>query len=121
MGVIVGLVVLVLIFWGFAHFVLGPILTWSKKRQIKAGVHSVSRAPDMNYQARLNAEALGDELKRNAAAMPAPPSAPASGALLSTNPLDLASQLKELTDLHHSGALTADEFQASKAKLLDKG
>lgn len=73
MGVIVGLVVLVLIFWAFAHFVLGPILTWSKKRQIKAGVHSVSRASDMNYQARLNAEALGDELKRNAAAMPAPP------------------------------------------------
>jgi hypothetical protein len=117
MGVIVGLVVLVLIFWGFSHFVLGPVLTWSKKRQIKAGVHSVSRAPDMNYQARLNAEALADELKRNAAEMPAP----LSGAAPSPNSLDLASQLKNLTDLHQSGALTADEFQASKAKLLDKG
>lgn len=111
MGVIVGLVVLVLIFWAFAHFVVGPILMWSKKRQVKAGVHSVSRAPDMNYQASLNARALGDELKRNAAETPA----------RSTNSLDLASQLKELTDLHQSGALTADEFQASKAKLLDKG
>jgi hypothetical protein len=57
--------------------------------------------------------------------MPARPSDPASGALAapvsSTNSLDLASQLKKLTDLHQSGALTADEFQASKAKLLDKG
>jgi hypothetical protein len=108
MGVIVGLVVLGLIFWAFAHFVLGPILTWSKKRQIEAGVHSVSRAPDMNYQASLNAQALGDEIRRSAAEMPA-------------NSLDLASQLKKLTELHQSGALTADEFQASKAKLLDKG
>lgn len=118
MGVIVGLIVLALIFWAFCHFVLGPILMWSKKRQIKAGVHSLSRAPDMNYQATLNAQAIADELKRNAAEMPAGPSAPASGA---TNSLDLASQLKKLTDLHQSGALTADEFQASKAKLLDKG
>jgi Short C-terminal domain len=118
MGLIVGLVVFVLIFWAFAHFVLGPILMWSKKRQINAGVHSVSRAPDMNYQARLNAQALADELKRNGAETPARPSAPASGA---ANSLDLASQLKDLTDLHQSGALTADEFQASKAKLLDKG
>jgi hypothetical protein len=120
MGVIVGVIVIVLIFWAFCHFVLGPIFTWSKKRQIKAGVHSVSRAPDMNYQARLNAQALADELKRNAAEMPARPSAPASGAPApSTDSLDLASQLKKLTDLHQSGALTADEFQASKAKLLD--
>ena len=118
MGLIVGLIVLGVIFWAFSHFVLGPILMWSKKRQIKAGVHSLSRAPDMNYQATLNAQAIGDELKRNAAEMAARPSAPASGA---TNSLDLASQLKELTDLHQSGALTADEFQASKAKLLDKG
>ena len=118
MGAIVGLIVLAVIFWAFCQFVLGPILMWSKKRQIKAGVHSLSRAPDMNYQARLNAQAIADELKRNAAEMPAGPSAPASGA---TNSLDLASQLKKLTDLHQSGALTADEFQASKAKLLDKG
>ncbi|HEX4116261.1 MAG TPA: SHOCT domain-containing protein [Solirubrobacteraceae bacterium] len=115
MGLIVGLVILVLMFWAFSHFVLGPIYMWSKKRQIKAGVHSVGRAPDMNYQARLNAQALADELQRNAAAMPA------GAPVLSTNSLDLASQLKNLTDLHQSGALTADEFQASKAKLLDKG
>lgn len=125
MGAVVGVVVVVVIFWAFCQFVLGPLLMWSKRRQIKAGVHSVSRAPDMNYQARLNAQALADELKRNAAEMPARPSAPASGALIapvpSTNSLDLASQLKKLTELHQSGALTADEFQASKATLLDKG
>ncbi len=125
MGVIVGLIVLGVFFWAFCQFVLGPILMWSKKRQIKAGVHSLSRAPDMNYQASLNAQAIADELKRNGAEMPTRPSAPASGALVapvpSTNSLDLASQLKKLTDLHQSGALTADEFQASKAKLLDKG
>jgi len=118
MGAVVGLIILVVIFVAFCHFVLGPILMWTKKRQIKAGVHSVSQAPDRNYQARLNAQAIADELKRNAADMPARPSAPASGA---TNSLDLASQLKKLTELHQSGALTADEFQASKAKLLDKG
>jgi hypothetical protein len=32
--------------------------------------------------------------------------------------LDLASQLKELTELHKSGALTEDEFKIAKKKLL---
>ena len=117
--------VLLVVFLAFCFFVLAPIMRWVQKRQIKAGVHSFSRAPDMNYQARLNAQALADELKRNAAEMPAGPSAPAGGALIapvpSTNSLDLASQLKKLTELRQSGDLTADEFQASKAKLLDKG
>jgi hypothetical protein len=74
MGVIVGLIVLGVLFWAFCQFVLGPVLKWSKKWQIKAGVHSVSRAPDMNYQATLNAQAIADELKRNPAEMPARPS-----------------------------------------------
>jgi hypothetical protein len=33
---------------------------------------------------------------------------------------DFASQVKELSALHDSGSLTADEFQAAKAKLLEK-
>ncbi|MGH2885035.1 MAG: SHOCT domain-containing protein [Solirubrobacteraceae bacterium] len=116
MGIIVGVVILGAIFFAFCQFVLGPILMWTKRRQIKAGVHSVSRAPDMNYQARLNAQALADELKRNAAETASRPSAPAT--VPSTNSLDLGSELKKLSELHQSGALTADEFQASKAKLL---
>ena len=50
-------------------------------------------------------------LERRAAEMPS--------RRLSAGTIDLASQVKELTALHHSGSLTSDEFQAAKAKLLE--
>jgi hypothetical protein len=49
-------------------------------------------------------------LERRAAEMPS--------RRLSAGAIDLASQVKELTALHHSGSLTSEEFQAAKAKLL---
>jgi hypothetical protein len=61
---IAALLILGVIFFAFCQFVLAPILTWVKKRQIKAGVHSFGMEADMHYQARLNAKALADELER---------------------------------------------------------
>jgi hypothetical protein len=54
-----------------------------------------------------------ESLERDSAAAPAAPAAPAPPAVA-----DLASQLKELSDLKASGALSAEEFDAAKQKLL---
>jgi hypothetical protein len=51
-------------------------------------------------------------LERRAAEMPS--RRPSAGTI------NLASQVRELTALHHSGSLTSDEFQAAKAKLLER-
>jgi hypothetical protein len=58
------LVVLLFVFLAFCFFVLAPIVRWTQKRKIQAGVHSVGLEADMNYQAKLNAKALADELER---------------------------------------------------------
>lgn len=64
MAVFLVIVFLGIVFFAFCQLVLAPILRWVKKRQIQAGVHSFGLEPDMNYQARLNAKALADELER---------------------------------------------------------
>lgn len=64
MGAIVVLLVLLGIFLAFCFFVAAPFVRWTQKRKIKAGVHSVGLEADMNYQAKLNAKALADELER---------------------------------------------------------
>jgi hypothetical protein len=58
-------------------------------------------------------ERRAQEVSATAAQTPAlaSPGAPAPGA-------GIATQLRELTDLHSSGALTADQLEAAKAKLL---
>jgi hypothetical protein len=56
-------------------------------------------------------------LERRAAEMPSHRLAAAP--TYSAGTIDLASQVKELTALHHSGSLTSEEFQAAKAKLLE--
>jgi hypothetical protein len=66
------------------------------------------------------ARPLIDALQRRAAGMP-PRRAQASAAVpAQAQPavIDLAAQVKEITLLHDSGALTDDEYQAAKTKLL---
>ena len=60
-------------------------------------------------------------MEREAAEMPSRAGANASQrtAAIQADP-DLAAQIKAITALHESGSLTADEFQAAKAKLLEK-
>jgi hypothetical protein len=67
---------------------------------------------------------LLDLLGRNAAEMPSR-SRPAVGngttaAATGASNDDFASQMKQIAALHASGSLTPDEFQAAKAKLLEK-
>ena len=56
-------------------------------------------------------------LERRAAEMPS--RRVAAAPMHTAGTIDLASQVKELTALHHSGSLTSEEFQAAKAKLLE--
>ena len=48
----------------------------------------------------------------------APAPAPAPAAASADNASDRISQLKQLADLHSSGALTDEEFASEKAKVL---
>jgi putative oligomerization/nucleic acid binding protein len=56
------------------------------------------------------AQQSGEATQQQSAAAPPPPAAPASG--------DVTSQLQELASMHASGALTDDEFEAAKARVL---
>jgi hypothetical protein len=56
------------------------------------------------------AQQAGEEAQPQSAAASPPPAAPASG--------DVTGQLQELASLHASGALTDDEFEAAKARVL---
>jgi Short C-terminal domain len=74
----------------------------------KAGQRSAYREDEQN--ARLsNVEAQQQQAP--------PPPAPAAAAAASGGD-DMVSRLKQLADLKASGALTDDEFNAAKAKLL---
>jgi hypothetical protein len=57
-------------------------------------------------------------LRKRAAEMP-PALSAAAGIQSSVAVRDLASQMREITEMHQSGTLTIDEFQAAKAKLLE--
>ena len=70
----------------------------------KAGQRASYREDDQ--EARL------EQLESQQAQPTAPSSAPASGGT------DVVSRLKELSELKASGALTQEEFDAAKAKLL---
>lgn len=107
-GEVIGWLIIIAVVY---RFVLRPYWRWRRRQY----TYSVRDAGNMKHQANLTAQALANEMKRNPAPTPAPASVPASDSL------DLGSQLKQLNELHQSGALTADEFQASKAKLLDQG
>jgi multidrug resistance efflux pump len=52
------------------------------------------------------------------AAPPPPPPPPAAAASATSGATDRISQLKELAELHDSGALTQEEFDKEKARIL---
>jgi Short C-terminal domain len=64
-------------------------------------------------------EARLEGLEQQGAPAPAPAAAPATPApAAATAGSPLVDQLKQLSDLKESGALSADEFEAAKQKLL---
>jgi len=52
------------------------------------------------------------------AAPPPPPPPPAAAASATSGATDRIAQLKELAELHDSGALTQEEFDKEKARIL---
>ena len=77
-------------------------LRWFRKRGVRPLMAVLERC-------------AGEMPSRRLAAADTAPAAP----IYSAGTIDLASQVKELTALHHSGSLTSEEFQAAKAKLLE--
>lgn len=80
-----------------------------------AGRHSMRRQQERDDQeARL--EQL--EMQQQQAAPPPPPPPPAAAAPAAAPGSDLVAQLKQLSDLKAAGALSPEEFDAAKQKLL---
>lgn len=67
----------------------------------------------LNLFRKFGVRPLAAKVQRRAAEMPPAPVVTPEAAR------DLAAQVKEITALHQSGALTAEEFTAAKARLLD--
>jgi hypothetical protein len=87
--------------------VFGASAHWHVRRFRKRGVRPLVSA--------LKQGAAGMPLGGSSAALR---SAPAQSQ--PNDVIDLVTQVKEITALHESGALTADEFQAAKTKLLGR-
>ncbi|MFZ0090533.1 MAG: SHOCT domain-containing protein [Solirubrobacteraceae bacterium] len=75
--------------------------------------YMAGKAGQRNQYREQDQEARMEQLEAQPAAAPAPAPAPAAAA-----GGDLVGQLKQLSDLLASGALTQDEFDAAKKKLL---
>jgi Short C-terminal domain len=82
----------------------------------KAGA---SRANQQAQQQAYNDQNAADaEAYRQQQAQVAPPPAPTAPEPVAQGASDRITQLKELAELHDSGALTDEEFAAEKAKVL---
>jgi len=79
-----------------------------------AGVMA-GRAAARNSYRESDQEERIEQLEANQQAPPPPPASPAPAPAAQD---DLVSKLKELSSLVDSGALTKDEFEAAKQKLL---
>ena len=71
---------------------------------------------------RANAQAQAQQAQAQTApaqaAPPPPPPPPAAAASATSGATDRIAQLKELAELHDSGALTQEEFDKEKARIL---
>ncbi len=77
---------------------------------VGGGAYAAGKARQRGQEREAGQEERLASLEQQPAAAAAPPPAPASG--------DLVGKLKELKELQDSGALTPDQFEAAKEKLL---
>lgn len=81
---------------------------------IGGGAYAVGKSRQRGQQQEADEEQRISALEQQSAAAPAP--APAAAAAPGSD--DVVAKLKELKELQDSGALTPDEFEAAKQKLL---
>jgi len=77
---------------------------------VGGGAYAAGKARQRGQEREAGQEERLAALEQQPAAAAAPPPAPASG--------DLVGKLKELKELQDSGALTPEQFEAAKQKLL---
>ena len=77
---------------------------------VGGGAYAAGKARQRGQEREAGQEERLASLEQQPAAAAAPPPAPASG--------DLVGKLKELKELQDSGALTPDQFEAAKQKVL---
>ncbi len=77
---------------------------------VGGGAYAAGKARQRGQEREAGQEERLASLEQQPAAAAAPPPAPASG--------DLVGKLKELKELQDSGALTPEQFEAAKQKLL---
>jgi Short C-terminal domain len=82
-------------------------------------VYAGRKSEQAQYREQTQEQRLQDLEQQQAAPAPAPPpAAPAPAAAAAPAGGALVDQLKQLSDLKASGALSAEEFEAAKQKLL---
>jgi len=81
---------------------------------IGGGAYAAGKARQRGQEREAGQEERLDALEQQGGGSPTPAAAPAAPAASS----DLVAKLKELTEMKDSGALSADEFEAAKRKLL---
>ena len=81
----------------------------------KAGAN---RANAQNQAQQAQAQQAQAQTAPAQAAPPPPPPPPAAAASATSGATDRIAQLKELAELHDSGALTQEEFDKEKARIL---
>ncbi|MCC5953902.1 MAG: SHOCT domain-containing protein [Acidimicrobiia bacterium] len=96
----------------------GGLIGTAARTAVIAGTASAVGGRVRNRQytkaAQAQADAEAQAAPPVAAAPPPPPPAPAPA----TGGSDVVAELKQLAELHSAGALTDEQFEAAKAKLL---
>jgi len=81
---------------------------------VGGGAYAAGKARQRSQTGQADEEQRLAALEQQAAAAPPPPAAPAAA----SGSGDVVGKLKELKELQDSGALTAEEFEVAKQKVL---
>lgn len=92
-------------------------LMMRRRRRRRRALVAGAAVGGLAYHAGRNRGADDEAYAQDAQYDQAPPAPPLS-ASNSAAPVDTVTELKNLADLHASGALTDDEFTAAKSKLI---
>jgi hypothetical protein len=125
---LVGTVARTAVVAGTATAVSGAMIHHQQEKQAEANAEAAAQQQAYENQAQLDAmqqQMNAMQAQQVQAAMPPPPPAPAPAPAPVAPPpapaapaTDMVAQLQQLSALKTAGALTDEEFQAAKAKLL---
>jgi hypothetical protein len=105
---------------GTATAVSGSVARHQDNKQAEQQQQAMADQAAVDNQAQIQdlQSQVSDMQAQQAQAAPAPAPAPQPAAAAAAPPTDLVAQLQQLTQLKNAGALSDEEFQEAKTKLL---